>query len=192
VCPRLLAAFLVPLLIAGCIPLRFSGYLPSGPGTRESGYCIAGIKDVVRIDLHSGVEVILRASTNERKKTILLHAYMAIPEENTVRLTATQMVLDSEYWPSSRMAEITNIWSPVSGTVQPLTLLTGSPPDLSSYYPLGFNETPEANPRETGIAAVEAFYLRFPDLLINGERFSIPPIEFRRYRNKWGVPYCIQ
>ena len=194
--PRLAvcATALIATLLTGCVPAKFSGYLPSGPGTAETGYCIASIKDVLRIPVDSGVTFIIRAGENPRNQTITLSIVVNVPQGVTVQLLTPTILLQSEEWPQTRSLHIDRItgsgpkYGP--GFYAPTEKLTGTA-DSRPHFVLWFLKGEKGTLFETGIPKVGSFSMQLPPLHINDKIYRVETVKFVAY-SKWSVYLCAQ
>lgn len=188
-------SMLVLFMLSGCIPAKFSGYIPSGPGTLERRYCAGpGIKDALRIDADSSVRVDLRAGQNRRDDTITLDIRLTVPEAVVVQLLSSELLLESADWSTPRNLPINRILGsgPKSGPnhYAPTDKLRGgvTSPGLFSLW---FLKGDKGTTFETGVPKVNSFTLRLPPLSINGQIFRTDPISFDAYE-KLSVFTCVQ
>jgi hypothetical protein len=172
------------LAFHGCVPVRFSGYHPSGSGTVESGFCIAGIKDFHRAQVDAGVQILTRASQNTLDNTIQLRIELVVPAGVTVELLPLELVGRSPQWKDPQILRVREI-GPYVATEN--FQIRGAAGDLG-YFRLGF--VPR-RPGQTTLPNVETFSLQFPALRVDGRMYHIDDIEFRAYK-EWGMPTCIQ
>ncbi len=186
----LLAAALV-LATAGCIPARFSGYEPSGPGKRESGYCITGIQDNLRVEAPGGVGVHWWASRDDVTDSIMLDIYLTVPAGTTVRLRSPDIELRSDGWPKPQVLPIKTISAPGPRTFTPDAALVGSDESSMGNYSFHFFQTMKGTLAQTGIPAVPGFSASLPPLEINGQLWESAPVNFKEY-TRWGVYTCVQ
>lgn len=179
------------LMATGCMPSKFSGYEPSGPGIREDGYCVAGVRDNLRVEAPHGVQVHWRASRDQAADAILLDVNVSVPDGVIVQLRSPDLVLSSEEWARPQLLPIAEISAPGPRNLAPDAQLAGSA-DASRgnyhfwYFPVGRGMT-----SKTGIPAVSAFSVQLPPLLINGDAWESAPVAFREF-TRWGVYTCAQ
>lgn len=178
-------------MAAGCIPSRFSGYEPSGQGTREAGYCVAGIQDGFRVEATHGVQVRWRASRDEQADSILLDVHVLVPGGATAQLRSPELTLASEYWSRPQVLPIAAISAPGPLESPPEAVLAGSSESSRGTYHLWYFPIAKGLQSQTGIPAVPTFSAQLPPLLINGETWESAPVTFREYR-RWGVYTCVQ
>ncbi|KAA0208528.1 MAG: hypothetical protein EDM71_04225 [Proteobacteria bacterium] len=178
-------------MATGCIPSRFSGYEPSGQGTREAGYCVAGIKDNFRVGATHGVQVHWWASRDEQAGSILLDVNIDVPDAVTVQLGSPGLVLSSEHWSKPQPLPVAAITAPGPRELDPEAVLIGSSESSRGSYQLWYFPITRGVMSQTGIPAVPTFSAQLPPLLINGETWESAPVTFREYR-RWGVYTCVQ
>ena len=177
---------LVAIALAGCIPGKFEGYRPSGPGGRESAACVAGVRDVLKMPTANGVGILLRAS-EDRDHTILLDASIVVPEGVVARLLSTDLVLESAEWPERAIpvARITGN----GREYRPLAELPGSGAASAGTYIMWFGNGTAL--WRTGAPAARSFKIELPALEVGGERFQPGQVAFERY-SEWGTFTCAQ
>lgn len=191
----LVLSILFLLVLASCIPAKFSGYVPSGPGTLERRYCAGpGIRDVLRIEPASGVRIEVKAGQNRSNNTIELEVSLTIPETVTLQLLEPQFLLESQEWAEPRSLLIDrimgsgprpgpNLYGPTDKLAGPL----GSP----GLFGVWFLKGDKGTLFQTGVPKVNSFTLRFPSLNINGQIYRIDPIKFEAYE-KLSIYTCVQ
>ena len=189
--PRIALLTFFVTLAAACVPWRFSGYLPHGVGVLESGYCVAGIRDRLRIHAPLGVDVLLRASTDDQTQTILLDLSLVFPEGVSVKLLSSELVLSSAEWPEPRTLAVRMITGGAARVHEPLAVLHGSSDESESGFTLWFVPGEKGSLWRTGIRVARDFTAKIPALDINGTSFEVPPVHFETYR-RWGVYTCAQ
>lgn len=171
--------------------MRFAGYQPSGPGRLEGGYCVAWIKDNLRIAGPSGTDVVVSAAENHADHTLELGVAVTMPDQVAVRLLADHLVLSSPDWPQSKALPIVVISAPGPRQYPPLAVLRGSDrPEMNSFT-LWFRPVGKGNLNQTGIPAIPRFSLELPPMEIDGQGFQPGIVRFEPYR-KWGMYYCVQ
>src|SRR4030067_905428 len=167
--------FALALLLQGCVPMRFTGYQPSGLGSVEGRYCVAGIKDVYRTEAVAGVQILTRAGQNSLNDTIKLHIELIVPEGTTVQLLSLEFVARSPEWAEPQILPVREIGTYVA--TKELQIHGGSG-DMG-YFNLKFI------PRrlsETPLPKVDIFTLQFPPLRINDQVFQPESISFHAYK----------
>lgn len=185
------AVLALSLSLAGCIPAKFSGYKPIGNGSLAGGYCVAGIKDRLRVHAPSGVEVLLYAEENEKSNTILLGVDLIIPEGVSVQLLSSVLVLQSPEWAQSRTLAIHRITAAGPRVYEPSAVLPGSSQESMGAFTLWFLPGEKGTLWETGVHKVLTFTLSLPALSINGRQFQVNTVAFEAYR-EWGMYTCVQ
>ena len=190
-----LSALLTALvtLLCACVPTRFSGYTPQGAGELEIGYCVAGIKDVLRFKAPSGVDLVISTHEMGSKGPSELYIYLEIPAGVTVRLMSTAVVLQSPEWAADRTVEIRSIDGDLPPRL-PDQAVTGAQRKRRTQVSISFvryDGTPESARWQPGIPFVKTFSARLPDIDIDGQVFRPGIVTFERYR-KWGMYYCAQ
>jgi hypothetical protein len=177
--------------VSGCIPAHVSGYEPSGPGKRESGYCIAGIRDKLLVEAPGGVGVHWWASRDEVSDRIMLDVYLTVPAGVTVRLRSPDVVLHSEAWSRPEVLAIEAISAPGPRTFEPDAALVGSDEPSMGDYSLRFFTPGKGMWAQTGIRAVPEFSASLPPLEINGQAWESAPVSFTE-SSRWGFYTCVQ
>lgn len=184
----------LPMLLS-CVPAKFSGYIPSGPGSVEGRYCSGpGIKDALRVRAPSGVQINIRAGQNQRNDTITLDVYLTVPDAVTAQLLESEFVLESSEWTQPRILPIDRIMGsglkPGPNRYAPTDRLagTGGSPGL---FGLWFFNGDKGTLFETGLPKVSSFRLQFPPLSINGQTYRVDPINFEAYE-RLSVYTCVQ
>lgn len=186
-----IALLALAVSLAGCIPAKFSGYRPTGPGAREAGYCVAGIRDRLRVPAVHGVEVLLRAEEDARDHTILLEVMLVVPGSASLQLDSTEVRLSSPEWPEPRPLAIRRITGGAAREQDPLAVLAGSSRDSPGTFTLWFVPGDEDTLWRTGIPAARTFAVSLPPMVIDGEPFRPDAVTFEAY-SKWGVYTCAQ
>lgn len=188
---RLIVLLAVSTLVGGCVPWRYSGYMPHGAGILEGGYCVAGIRDRIQMRGPHGMVVAMYANKDQSTETLLLEVSLTIPRGVYVRLLSTGLTLQSAAWPAPRMLAIDRITGGAAGIHEPLAVLRGSSNQSHSAFTLWFTRGDKGTLWQTGITAVPHFAVLLPPLKINGQRFEFRPVTFEAYR-KWGIYTCAQ
>jgi len=182
------------MFLQSCVPAKFTGYIPTGPGTAEKGYCVAGIKDNLRVRTGSGVDIVIWGNDNERNRTIALKVDIIVPEAVTVQLVAPDFVLRSSEWPQQHVLVVDRIIGPgprsEPKTYGPTEKLVGVGGSGSHFLPW-FLKGEKGTLYQTMIPKVKSFTLQPPPLSINGQTYRIDPITFEAYE-KLSVYTCVQ
>lgn len=191
------AALGAALALCGCVPTKFTGYEPTGAGTSEPSYCIAGIRDTFRVDAPAGVRVNLRADrvalrsgSESAGRVVELDGWITVPKGVTARLTAPTLRLESPEWPRSRELEVHGISAGGPAFFGATDRLTGSR-DAPEMFSLQVGLPGVGQLSQSGIAAPERFTLHLPPIEIDGRPFDVGPVTFQAYE-KWGVYTCVQ
>lgn len=179
------------LIASSCIPLRFSGYEPSGPGTLEPGYCIAWIRDNLRIDGPHSVSIRLRAYPYQTEGTLLLSIDVTVPADVSASFVSPYVTLDSPQWEGSKTLTIEAITTGGPRSVGPTDVLRSAAVGSSETFGVWFRPVGKGALDWTGLPLVDTFTLKLPAMQINGDAFQVEPVTFRAYR-KWGMYYCVQ
>jgi hypothetical protein len=176
------------MLLQGCIvPVRFSGYIPSGPGNAEGGYCVSGIKDTLRVKADAGVEITVRAGVNKQNETIMLDVDLVVPEGTTMQLLSPDLLLESPEWTEARVLRVYEITAPGPRDFSAMSELPGAAESMG-YFSFWFKKSQSG---VTSVPKVTTFKLQLPPLRINGKTVRIAPIIFEAY-SKLGVYTCVQ
>jgi len=183
------------LVLPSCVPAKFSGYQPSGPGTLERRYCAGpGIRDVLRIELDSGVRIEVRAGQNRSDGTIELEVSSLVPAASTMQLLEPHFLLESQEWTAPRVLTIDRIMGsgprPGPNRYGPTDKLMGFS-DAPGLFGIWFLEGDKGTLFQTGIPKVNFFILKFPPLNINGRTYQLDPISFEAYE-KLSIYTCVQ
>lgn len=191
------AAVGAALALSACVPTKFTGYEPTGAGTAEPGYCVAGIRDTFRVDAPAGVRVNLRANlvslrreSESVDRVVELDGWITVPKGVTVRLTAPTLRLESPAWPRPRDLEVHGISAGGPAFFGATDRLTGSR-DAPEKFSLQVGLPGLGQLSQSGIAAPERFTLHLPPIEIDGRPFDVGPVTFQAYE-KWGVFTCVQ
>lgn len=197
-CGQAIFAIATMLFLQSCVPAKFSGYMPTGSGDLEAGYCVSGISDRLQVIANDGVIITLRANEQLRDNTIHLDITLWIPPGVTVQFSAPDFVIRSQEWLNSRnltLYEITSsgpmYYSPLSelhGGGMTERRLTDGTSRFYSAFNLNFKKDKSGG---TTMPKVTRFELQFPELLINSKKYSMSPVKFSSY-TKWGVYTCAQ
>lgn len=189
---------LTVLLLASCVPSVFSGYMPTGPGDLEAGYCVSGINDLLRISADDGVIITLRASELPKDNTINLDITLWVPAGVIVQFVTSDFVLTSQEWLQPRNLTLYEITTSGPKYYLPFSELHGASiterrlPDGTSRYYSAFNLKFKKGPiGETSLPKAHIFELQFPELRINTKRYLMRPVKFTAY-TKWGAYTCAQ
>jgi len=173
-------------LYACAMPMRVSGYVPTGLGELKNTSCILGKNDALRITALDGVQIIVSAGKYEVKGTTTLNIDLLLPNESTVRLLSPTFVLQSAQFPTHRLT-VTKITAPGPHTYDAMAELRALSP-LSNAFTLWFASGPAG---ATSVPIVDSFTLQFPDMRINNQIYRIEPIKFASY-NSVGLAFCVQ
>lgn len=179
------------LAICGCIPARFSGYEPSGPGQREPEICAAGIHTRLLQEALHGVGVHWQADRDSDSNSVLLYVYLTVPKGVVVRFQDADLVFRSESWPEARHLTIRTITTPGPRYLQADADLVGPDDPAWGHFSLWFFPEARGSFMGTDIPAVAEFSITLPLLTINGEAWQAAPVDFREF-SRWGVYTCVQ
>ncbi len=177
--------------LQSCVPSKFSGYLPSGPGVLESGYCVSGIKDTLHVNAYDGVEIFINAGDESYDKTLTLSIYLHIPEGVVAQFLSSEVMLSSPEWTQPRTLPIYRITAPGPREYLPMDMLPGSSKESMGHFLLWYIKGNKGTLFQTGINKVEKFTLLMPPLSINGIEYRLDTISFESF-NRWGVYTCVQ
>ncbi len=175
--------FVLTVALQGCVPVRFSGYQPSGPGTVEGRSCVASIKDVHRDQTDTGVQILTRAGQNTLDNTIQLHIELIVPEGVTVQLLSLEFVAISPEWAGPQILRAREIGSYVA--TEELQI-HGARGDLGNF---SLRFVPR-RPAQTPLPKVDTFTLQFPPLRINDHVYRPESVNFHAYK-EWSIYTCI-
>ncbi len=178
------------LTLAGCVPMKFSGYRASGDGSPEGGYCVAWIKDRLRVHAPSGVDLLLYTMEHGYSDAVVLNVDLTVPEGVAAQWESPKLLLRSPEWPRPRSWVIERIRAGRS-YLDPAAVLTGSSRRSMGTYSLAFVSTDEGTLAEPRIPRVRSFTVALPILRINGRAFQAGPVAFEAYRD-WGMFTCVQ
>jgi len=187
---RMLVAALA-LTACGCIPWRFSGYEPSGPGQREPGFCVAGIHTRLKQEALHGVGVHWQADRDDGADTVLLHVYLTVPAGVVVRLQSADLVFRGESWPEPRHLTVQAITAPGPDSLPVGAELIGPADPARGQFDLWFFPERAGSFMWTGIPAAPEFSIALPLLTIDGEAWQAPPVTFKAF-SRWGIYTCVQ
>lgn len=181
---RQIAVLLLCGSLPGCyIPFKFSGFRPGGPGVLVESYCVAGVRDRLRIDAPHGAVIFLRAAKNGTGAPASLDIYLEVPDGVSLRLLAPEVGLDSPEWSEPRSLAISEITAPGPRHYPPLAALPGSSEESMGRFSLWLPPG--------GMPAVSHFNVTLPAMSINGERFQAGTVAFDAY-SEWGTYTCVQ
>ena len=168
----------------GCFfPARFSGYRPTGAGQLVGGYCIAGIRDKLRVDAPDGVTIFLRAANDDPESAVGLTLYLVIPDGVSLQFLSREVTVQSPEWSGPRALTVYSITAGGPAYYEPAAVLTGSPNDAVDTFDLWL--------RPAGFPAASHFTVTVPAMQINGRTFEIGPVNFEAY-SEWGAFTCAQ
>lgn len=169
------------MLLAACVPVRITGYEPSGVGEQMSwaraGWgCLAGVNDVLRTETKAGVVMFTNASRGY-KDQIGLRIRLVIPPGVTVRLLSADFTAESADWEKAKTLSIRS----VNGRIPYSEELHGAPGN-AGIFDFWFSN----RAAETELPEVETLRLRFPLLAINNETYQPSDVVFRAM-TEWGI-----
>ncbi len=171
-------------LVAACfLPLKFSGYRPSGPGSLVESYCVAGVRDRLRLDAPRGAAIFLRASDGGREAAVNLDVYLEVPAGVSLRLLSPDVHVQSPEWSEPRLLAIGEITAPGPRHYAVGDVLPGSSTESLGRFSLRF--------RPNDMPHVNRFALSLPAMSINDEPFQAATVMFEAYR-EWGTYTCVQ
>lgn len=179
------------VFVTACIPARFSGYAPAGPGSLEQGPCVIGIRDVLRMQAPSGVSVFMHAAEDEAAHEILLDVRLTVPGGTNVQLLSDILVLQGPGSAGSDKLEVIEISTSGPRRFEPLATLPGAANGPEGEFTLWFRPIGRGNLRRTGFPATASFSVSLPALSIDGAIFEPATVRFTRFR-EWGAYACIQ
>lgn len=179
------------VLAAGCMPMKISGYRPSGPGTLVGSHCLGGIEDRLRIAAPHGVAIFLRATPVEPEQVVSLDVYLTVPAGTTARWSSTRLLVRQADAPMVQELVVTRITAPGPRELTPLAELPGSSDESMGSYSLWLSPGSAGLHERSGMPATPGFTVELPALMIDGTQFQPAPIRFQAYR-EWGVVYCVQ
>ena len=185
------------VLLQGCIPAQFSGYMPVGPGRLESDHCTT-IEDILTFTVPGGVEMTAWVPKNTTPADLRL--WMTVPAGAVVRLRSTLLVLESPDWSEPQTLRTVGIRLPgKSEDLPPSAELRGE--RQISYTAWGSVSSVAEGSRfwmrldraaapSAGTVRAGSFTLRFPELEINGEIHPVKPLLFKAYRKVGVAGFC--
>ncbi len=183
---KILIALVLLLCMQGCVA-RFSGYVPSGPGTVKNIACLSSIENQLQIRIDKDVKFVVMAGQDERDQTITLSIdLLSIPAGVTVQLLSPDFLFQSREWGSSYTLLVQKIDAPGPKQLPPLTKFDSADGPLAHY---GFRFSSDQYFGKTGLPKVSSFTLQFPPLRINDRVYRIDKIYFEAYE-KWGFYMC--
>jgi hypothetical protein len=185
-----LAAMLLAVLSAGCVPVQLQGYRPSGRGSLDDDFCVAGIRDRLRLHAPRGVELSLGTVPHGYRPGALLNVDFRVPAGVTLRWDSARVTLASPEWSRPRAWAIDRIVSGRS-TYAATAELPGADGRHGRAYRLTFYATDTGTIAEPVIPPVREFTLTLPQMAIDGARFDPRPVRFEAYR-EWGFYTCAQ
>lgn len=178
-------AFFLLLWMQGCVA-RFSGYIPSGPGTTKNLACFSSIENQLQIRIDKDVKFVVTAGQDKRDQTITLNIdLLAIPPGVAVQLLSPDFIFQSREWSSSHILSIQKI-NVLRLKLPPLAKLDSTNGPLAHFRFLFFTDQ---NVGKTGLPKVSSFTLQFPPLRVNDKVYRIDTIYFEAYE-KWGFYMC--
>jgi len=173
-------------LVPGCIiPMRYTGYLPTGAGELESGYCMHGVGDQLRIRAPAGIELLVYTTDNYKAE---LQVMISVPRGVTARFESADILLMSPEWPDPLVWTIERAYSRSDSFVATARFGSSSGPD---EYWLTFSATGGNAATDPVIPPTRSFNVELPALMAGSERFQPPPVNFE-YRREWGYYTCFQ
>lgn len=178
--------FLSFVLQACAMPVRVSGYVPSGVGTLKSASCILGKKDTLRIGGMDGVQIVVNAGKYEVKGTITLNIDLILRDGAMVQLLSPTIVLQIPESQNYRLT-VEKITAPGPRTYSSTAELRAISP-LANTFSLWFTSGPAG---ATSVPIVDSFILRFPDMRINDKVYQLESIKFDSYSSV-GIASCVQ
>jgi hypothetical protein len=184
------AAVTAAALLAGCFPAKLSGYRPEGAGVLESGYCVALLRDRLRIRAPAGVELLVYTLPHGYRAAVVLGVELFVPAGTTVRWESPRLLLHSPDWGRPRVWMIDRIVAG-AGTYDATAPLGGATGRRARRYELTYYAADAGTVSEPFIPHATTFTLELPALTVNGTAFRPGPVTFRPYR-AWGVYTCLQ
>jgi hypothetical protein len=189
---------LTVLLLQSCVPAKFSGYMPTGPGELEAGYCVAGINDRLLVIANDGVIITLRAGESLKDGTINLDITLWVPAGVIVQFGAPDFVISSQEWLQPKNLTLYEITSLRTKYLPPTAALQGGQitkrlmaDGSSQYYSAFIPKFKQGTLGATDLPKVNMFELQFPELRINTKKYLMRPVKFTAY-TKWGAYTCAQ
>lgn len=179
-------AFLSFALYACAVPVRVSGYVPSGAGTLKNTSCVLGKKDALRISAIDGVQIVVSAGKYEVKGTITLNIDLILPDAAVVQLLSPTFVLQTLESQTYRVT-VGKITAPGPHTYNATAELRALSP-LSNAFSLWFISGPAG---ATSVPTVDSFTLQFPDIRINNKTYHVDPMKFDSYSSV-SIAFCVQ
>lgn len=179
-------AFLSFTLHACAVPVRVSGYAPSGLGTLKNTSCILGKEDALQISASDGVHIVVSAGKYEVKNSITLNIDLILPDGAVVQLLSPTFVLQTTESRTHRLT-VDKITAPGPHTYNATAELRALSP-LSNAFSLWFMDGPAG---ATSAPIVDSFTLQFPDIRINNKTYHMEPIKFDSYSSV-GLALCVQ
>jgi hypothetical protein len=175
-------------LLLGCVPYKFSGYAPQGPGQLESrrGCFPPGINDALRISTEGGVDIVVWAGPDTRRQTIDLTVDLTVPADVAVRFASADLIFDSPAWPQPRLLPVAHITTVGPREFSPTAILHGADDDAIGPFSLWFRSERGTSFMYTDIPTVDRFTLELPPLIINGHMYRIAPISFEPFK-EWSL-----
>jgi hypothetical protein len=175
---------------AGCVPAQLEGYRPSGRGSLDDDFCIAGIRDRLRMRAPQGVELSLGTVRHGYRPGALLNVDFTVPGGVTLQWDSARVTLASPEWSRPRGWMIDRIVAGAS-THAATAVLAGAGGPRGRAYRLTFYATDTGTIGEPLIPPVREFTLTLPALAVDGVRFDPGPVHFEAYR-EWGFYTCAQ
>lgn len=184
------------LLLHGCIPAQFSGYMPVGPGRLERDHCTT-IEDILTFSVDGGVE--LTAWVPKSSMPADLRVWLTVPAGSVVRLRSPVFALESAAWREPQLLRTVAIASRKSGDAPPSAEMRGE--RQVNYTAWGSIDSvaegsqfwikfARAASSHAGTAKAGSFTLRFPELDINGEIRQVKPLLFEAYTKVGLAGFC--
>ncbi len=193
--PRVLIGLI--LLLQGCVPAQFSGYMPLGSGRLEGDHCTT-IKDILSFAVDGKVE--LRVWIPKDRAPADLRVLIFVPMDSTVRLLSTDVVLESSEWLQPRRLHVEALaQAGQSSDLPPTAELAGkrhvnytawgsidSITEGSRFWMKFGKEPPHIAPT----SRARSFSVRFPELSINDEKHQVTPLLFEAYTRVGIAGFC--
>ena len=161
----------------------------AGVVTLEDRPHMSGLKDVIRVDTRSGVQIVMSVDTQNvpRESPSSLRVVMIIPEGVKVALRGSSATVESTEWTDRKELPIRRIIGPGQEIYGPTAVLEGKTQRekhwFATYtYPseflVGFAEPPTF---KLSLPPAHSFTFYFPEMFVNGTVARIEPVRFDAY-----------
>lgn len=177
------------LLLQGCVPATFVGYMPAGSGQAEKGDHCSTIRDALTFKVGDKVDVTVRVPKDGMPSDLEVSFF--VPVGNGLKLLSTELVLESPDWSQPQRLLIEALGrARHTSDLAPTDEMRGerhvnytawgsvySVVDGSRFW---LNVRKERKP-DAAASKVRTFTVRFPEISIDGRKQWIKPLPFVAY-----------